>query len=52
MAQYSCASNNEAVLSLIPSRTNWYILSNASEGVDLCDNWIMFQLFKEPNTGQ
>ena len=52
MASYLPDSTNEAILSLIPSRTTWCISSNVSEGVDFCDNWIMFLLFKGPNTGQ
>ena len=49
MAPYLPDSTNEAALSLIPSRTTWCIPSNTSEGVDFCDNWIIFQLLKAPN---
>ena len=52
MAPYFTDSTNEAILSLIPSRTTWCILSNASVGVDFCDNRIMLQLVKDPNTEQ
>ena len=45
-------STKESILSLIQSRTNWCISSNASEGVDFCDYLIMFQLLKDPNTDQ
>ena len=52
MAPYLPDSNNEAILSLIPSRTTWCISSNVSDEVDFGDNWIMLQLLKCPNTGQ
>ena len=52
MAPYLPDSNNEDILSLIPSITTWYISSNVSDEVDFGDNWIMFQLLKAPNTGQ
>ena len=52
MTSYYPDSNNEAVFSLIPSRTIWCISSNASEGVYFCGNCIMFQLLNVPNTGQ
>ena len=52
MAPYSHDSTNEAILSLIPSKPTWFILSNVSDEVDFGDNSIMFQLLKDPNTGQ
>ena len=52
MAPYLPHSTNDAILSLIPSRTTWCISSNVSDEVDFDDNRIMFQLLKAPNTGQ
>ena len=52
MAPYVTDSTNDAILSLIPPRTTWCILSNVSYEVDFDDNWIMFQLLKAPNSGQ
>ena len=52
MAQYLPDSINEAILALIPSKKIWCISSNVSDEVDFGDNWIMFQLLKDPNTGQ
>ena len=52
MDPYVPDSTNEAILSLIPSRTTWCISSNVSDEVDFDDNWIKFQLLKDPNTVQ
>ena len=52
MAPYFTDSTNEAVLSIILSRTTWCISSNAPEGVDFCENCIMFQFLNDPSTGQ
>ena len=52
MSTYLPDSTNEAILSLIPSKTTWRISSNVSDEVDLCDNLIMFQLLKDPYNGQ
>ena len=52
MAKYFPDSTNKAIISLIPSITTWYISSNASGGVEFYHNRIMFQLLKDPNTGQ
>ena len=52
MAPYLPHLTNEAILSLIPSKTTWCISSNYSKGVGLCDNWMMFQLLNDPRTGQ
>ena len=52
MAQYLTYLTNEDILSLIPSTKTWYISSNVSNEVDFCDNLIMFQLLKDPNTGK
>ena len=52
MDPYLPDSTNDAILSIIPSRTTWRISSNVSDEVDFDDNWIMFQLLKAPNTGQ
>ena len=52
MAPYFPDSISVAILSLITSRKTWCISSNASKGVDFCDNQIMLQLLKEPNTSQ
>ena len=46
MDPYFPDSTNEAILSLITSITTWCISSNASEGVDFYDNWIMLLLLK------
>ena len=51
-AKYIPDSTNEAILSIIPSKTTWCISSNAPEGVDLCENWVMFQFLNDPRTGQ
>ena len=52
MAPYFTDLTNEAILSLIPSRTTCCISSNVSYEVDFSDNSIMLELLKEPNTGQ
>ena len=52
MAPYLPDSTNDTILSLIPSRTTWCIISNVSDEVEFDDNWIMFQLLNDPNTGQ
>ena len=52
IAPYVPDSTNDAILLLIPSRKTWFISSNVSDEVDFDENWIMFQLLKDPNTGQ
>ena len=52
MAPYLPDSTNEAILSLIPSRTTWFISSNESDEVDFGDNRIIFQSLKYHNTSQ
>ena len=42
MAPYFPDSTNEAILSLIPSKTTWCISSNVLDEVDFGDNSIMF----------
>ena len=52
MAPYFPDSTNEAILSLIPSITTCCMSSNVSEGVELCENWILLQLLNDPITGK
>ena len=52
MAPYLLDWNNEAVFSLIPSRTTLWISLKSSPVVDLCWNLMIFQLLKELITSQ
>ena len=47
-----CLMTNSPSVITFPSRTTWCISSNASEGVDFCDNWIIPQLLKDSTNGQ
>ena len=49
MPPYYLDPTNEAIFSLIPSRTTWCIHQMRQKGVEFCDNWIMFQLLKDLN---
>ena len=52
MAPYIPDWTNEAIFSLIPSRTTLCISSNASKGVDYGDSSMTFQILYEPWTRQ
>ena len=42
---------NDAILSIIPSRKTWCILSNASKGVGFGVRWMILQLLYDTRTG-
>ena len=52
ISTYLPVCTNADMFPLMTSSTTWLILSISSLDFSLSENWMMFQLLKEPNTGQ